>query len=112
MPCMSTVCVHARDDALVFPVACYECQALCGCYVLCPRRLAYPEIFPDTHLYNTPRQLRRTLNEFTHCPTKVRPRVMMRSSRILSRCLATTVWLPVFEANGTAPAPAAFAYIR
>lgn len=42
-----------------------------GCYPLCPKRLAYPEVFPDACLYTTPRDLKRRLGNMAFSPSKV-----------------------------------------
>jgi len=43
-----------------------------GCFPLCPNRLSYPEIFPQTCLYNTENQLIKKLEQFCHNPTITR----------------------------------------
>jgi hypothetical protein len=45
---------------------------MCGCYPLCPDRLAYPEVFSGPHIYRTVKQLKTALKAFTRKPESVR----------------------------------------
>ncbi|XP_076817125.1 tRNA-queuosine alpha-mannosyltransferase-like [Clavelina lepadiformis] len=45
--------------------------AFLKCFPLCPNRLSYPEIFPESCLYNTPRQLYKRLKSYCKNKTLV-----------------------------------------
>ncbi|VDI71013.1 Hypothetical predicted protein [Mytilus galloprovincialis] len=46
-----------------------------GCYPMCPNRLVYPEIFPDLYLYNTSKQLIKSLRRFCKFPALARDHI-------------------------------------
>jgi hypothetical protein len=46
--------------------------SLLGCRVLCPKRLAYPELFKSDALYATEPQLVKALSRFAERPQRMR----------------------------------------
>lgn len=57
----SDVAVSTADNEF-FGLAMVE-AAYCGCFVLAPKRLAYPELYPDNHLYESTADLVTMLSD-------------------------------------------------
>ena len=63
-----------------YGVAMLEAAAL-GCYPLVPRRLVYPELYPEECLYNTEQQLFKRLRDFCKRPSLLQHKAEIQFDR-------------------------------
>jgi len=67
-----------------YGVAMLEAAAL-GCYPLVPRRLVYPELYPEECIYNTDQQLFKRLRNFCRKPDLLRNKPQIQFDRFAGR---------------------------